>query len=844
MKRLLTLIRIFVLRNVREEKFLTSLSILGVALGIGLFIGVKVASDRALVSFESGIQGLNPRANYEIIDISGIDFDERVYREVLHVEERILPLLKVNGNIPSLKDTIDINGLYTVKALRFLPESAATDIDVEQFFRKENGILVSKKFAGKHGLKRGAVIHALVYDKEYPLEIVDVLDAEQLPANTVIMDLGNFQEYFRKWGLLSRIDLETDAHTAERLQRMLPPNLSLERKEEVIKSQESLVASFRYNLQFISLIAILVGVFLLYNTVFISVVKRRTEIGILRSLGADKDTVIFLFTIQGILLGFIGSVIGIGLGQIIAYFSVIAVERTISTMYGTIAISDYLISMRDALRALGLGLLISLIASAVPAFEASRIRPNESSKEGTFESKYRKYQGVLALAGLFCIGAGGVLSYIDYRYTPFEFPFLAYLGILSIIAGFSFLSPFYLSLVLKMIRTPSERLLKATAKITIGDMKGNIYRFSVSLMSVAISGALIVALLTLIFSFKKSLESWIARTISADIYIKPASCTSNFCFYPLSEEVVSIVQSFPEVAGVDRFRTLHLDLFGRKVVAGFGDIEMQRRHSKVNYFDIEEEGRFKELGQRKQVAISNYLSIKYGLREGDPLEIQTPKGKQAFIVNDTFSSYSTTSGFIYMDRKWLKEYWGLDDATQMAVYVKKGTDVDRFAQKLRAQLSTKYSLEVMNSSELRDKVLTIFNRSFAITYAIELISIVVSLIGVINTLLALVLERKRDISIIRYLGGDWRQIQCMLIFAAGIIGIAGTFLGTLMGPLMSIIFIHVVNKVSFGWEIHFSIPVLFLSFVIIFLLATTVLAGIIPSKVARKIDPKRFISFE
>jgi putative ABC transport system permease protein len=150
----------------------------------------------------------------------------------------------------------------------------------------------------------------------------------------------------------------------------------------------------------------------------------------------------------------------------------------------------------------------------------------------------------------------------------------------------------------------------------------------------------------------------------------------------------------------------------------------------------------------------------------------------------------------------------------------------------------------MNNDELRRRVLAIFDKTFAITYAIEAISIAVSLIGVINTLMAFVLERKREISVLRYLGGSWQQITQVLVISAGVVGIGGIFLGSVMGMMMSIIFITVINKVSFGWEIQFGVPWLYLSGVAAALFLTTLLAGLIPSRVARKVDPRRFISFE
>ena len=370
------LARLFILRSIREEKFLTLLSVIGVALGIGLFIGVKVASDRAISSFESDIKGLNSGANYEISDTSGIDFNERIYPAVAAAEKNSFPVLKAAGYLPGLKDTIDINGIYAVKSLRRMRGVNADPNVMESFYRTLNGILVTNDFAARHAITKNNTLRAVVYDREYTLKIAGIVESGSMPSNTAIMDIGNFQEYFGKAGFLSRIDLFTDDKTAGSIQKALPPSLSIEKKKLLMENQKSLLASFRYNLQFVSLIAILVGVFLLYNTIFISVVKKRTEIGILRALGADKKTVIMLFVIHGILLGLVGSLFGLLLGQCAAYFSVIAVTKTISSMYSAISITDYFIGKNDVLSALVLGFCISLAASLVPSLEASRIRPN------------------------------------------------------------------------------------------------------------------------------------------------------------------------------------------------------------------------------------------------------------------------------------------------------------------------------------------------------------------------------------------------------------------------------------------------------------------------------------
>ncbi len=837
------LIRVIVLKNMRREKFLTVLSVIGVALGIGLFTGVKVASDKAISSFEMDIRGTNPYTNYEILDTSGTDFPEEIYRTVRKMEQNSFPVLKAEGYLPEIKLAVDIQGIDLVRTAGHLKLSPGRGGSFRNYFTDLNGVIITKGFASSHSLKRGDVLRTFVYDKEYSLKVSDVIDDAPLPANTFLMDLGNFQEYFSKAGFLSRIDAEADEKTAAEIQKILPPSLSIGKKEAAIQNQKSLVKSFRYNLQFVSLIAILVGIFLLYNTIFISVVKRRTEIGILRGLGAARKTVVLLFMIQGLILGTVGSILGVLIGQATAYFSVTAVEKTITSMYRAISITDYFMSKADIALAMALGVLVSLIASAAPSFEAALIRPNESTREGTFEGGHRRRRKAYALAGLVLIVSGCALSYVDYHSMPYDFPFLAYTGILFIIFGFTLLSPSYLSLVLSYLRKPVERIFNSAGVLTVGDINGSVYRFSVALMSVAISSALIFALLTLIFSFRNSLKVWINRNIAADVYVKPASCRSNFCFFPLSDELIKTIEGQHEVVAVDRFRTLQVDFQGRRVVAGFGDREMQRRGGNAHYAEEEQRAQ-RDFGTDRIIGVSKFLGIKFDLRVGDTVELKTPLGIQSFVVYDIFSSYSTTSGFVYLDRKWLKKYWGLDDTTQFGVYLRKGADVAAFISRIKRILLPRFSLAITNNAQLRDQVLGIFDRTFAITYAIELISVIVSLIGVINTLLALVIEKRREISILRYLGGSWGQIRAKLVLSAGIVGVTGIFLGGIMGPLMSIIFIEVINKVSFGWEIHFHIPYLYLSIVTAVLFLITLSAGLIPLNVAKGVDPKRFISFE
>ena len=849
-----------VIRSIREDKFLTVLSILGVALGIGLFMGVNVATNRAVKSFEENITGLNPAFNYEVAGRAGTGFDEAVYRTVHVIAEKSLPLLTSDAFIPAVKRNVDITGVYTVKALtifgpaeangkrrpfvQHLLEDQETRIkgDIERFMTTPNGVLITKKFSDEHGLKKGQTLVAYVYSKEYLLEIVGIIDVPSLSSNTLFMDLGNYQEFFGKTGSLSRIDLAADDKTAEAIGRILPPDVAIEKKQNIMRNQKGLIDAFRFNLRFVTFLAVLVGVFLLYNTIFISVVKRRTEIGTLRGLGMDRKTVVLLFSCQGIILGFFGSVLGIVFGQVFSWFSIVMVEKTMTRFYGGPAVSDYFITWTDAFATLGLGLVVSLLASLVPAFDSAAVRPNESWREGSLEKTYKGRQRMYSIIGGFSILAAAGLAVIDYRFVPFDFPWLSYAAIILFIMGCTMNSPLYLGGSLRVLKRPLYRVFKASARIALGDTGGSRYRFSLALMSVAVSSALIVAIVTSVFSLKSSFIDWIHRYINADIYIQSASCPSNFCFYPLPEEVIDKVKSLPGVERLGMYRAVQVDFQGRKIVAGFGDSDLLWKYQPN--LSRDEKERLQRLAQYREVAISDYLKIKYGLKRGDVLELETPKGRARFTINSSSISYSTLSGFIYMDHRWLKEYWGLDDATQLSLYLSKNADKNNIIRTIEQGLGRKYALDVSDNKELRTTVLTIFDRSFALTYTIEVIAIIISIIGVVNALLILVFEKKHSISILRYLGATWKHISQSMVLAASIIGIAGIALGCVMGTAISMVITHVINRISFGWEVSLRIPFMPLLFLMALLFITTMAAGLAPSYLARKIDPKAYISFE
>jgi putative ABC transport system permease protein len=267
---------------------------------------------------------------------------------------------------------------------------------------------------------------------------------------------------------------------------------------------------------------------------------------------------------------------------------------------------------------------------------------------------------------------------------------------------------------------------------------------------------------------------------------------------------------------------------------GFGEEKVVKKYN----------NNIKDFKITKSVAISEYLKIKYGIKVGDVITIDTPKGKQDFRVREIFTSYSTTNGFIIFDNVFQKKYWNDNKFNQINLYVKKGVNVDNVINRLNKLINKNGTLNISNNKTLKRKILNIFDKSFAITYAIQGIALVVSLLGVGNMLYAVALERRKEISILKYLGSSNKLLSNIYTLSSGIVGFFGTIYGVLLGIILSVIILKVVNTKSFGWTIDFYIQYGKLGIFLFILMFFVVLSGFLPIKTIKGIDPKKFASYE
>jgi putative ABC transport system permease protein len=298
--------------------------------------------------------------------------------------------------------------------------------------------------------------------------------------------------------------------------------------------------------------------------------------------------------------------------------------------------------------------------------------------------------------------------------------------------------------------------------------------------------------------------------------------------------VNNILKDFDEIEDINKFRTIQGFYKGKPTLFGFADEYVVKKYTN-NIIDP-------NIGKKREVAASEYFAVKYNIKVGDIIKVLTPEGLFSFKVREIFKSYSSTMGFLIFDRYWLKKLWHKDDTTQLNIYLKKGASSREFIKKLKLRLPSSIAIDIYDNKRLKMRVLEIFDRTFAITYAIQIIAFIISLIGMINTIFTIILEKSRSISILRYIGCSYNKIKSIFMCSASIVGFAGIFLGFILGSLISFIMIKVINIISFGWSIDIFVP--YHSIIgLLFLLYIAIIASVfIPVSYIKKIDVKKSIN--
>ncbi|MGE0459859.1 MAG: FtsX-like permease family protein [Vicinamibacterales bacterium] len=869
----------FILRRMAQERARTLTTVVGIALGIAVVLAIQLTNASSVRGFETALTSVAGRTSIEILGTGGIDEtllpglgwlrDFGAMSPVIEGEMAIVgsgPDTPQQGSsTPSTRaergfraprsEAVKVLGVDILQDLS-VRDYLGVDVETPQQFLElltsPRAIVITEKLARRRGYAPGDELQLMAGDRVNTFVVRGLLKdegpAKVMDGSFVLMDIAAAQLAFDRLGRIDRLDVQLrgDGEAAasapgsadidaalSAISARLPAGLTAQRPARRGEQVERMLAAFHLNLSALSWVALVVGLFLVYNTVTISVIARREEVGMLRALGVTRRQVLGLFLGEAAVLGLAGTLLGIGLGRVLADAAVGLTRSTVSTLYIATAASTPALAGWHVALAFAIGLPLSLLAASLPSLEASRVPPTAAMRgSDRLESRVR-LRAVSLIAPALVLAGALLLSQLG---PVGGQPLFGYAASFATIIGASLLVPAIIYLLARSLAGVLRRLLGVEGLLAHANLAAAIPRLSISVAALAVSLSMMVAVAVMIGSFRDTVAYWVGQTLQADLFIGPGLQPTVGSEQTLSAPVIEAVEAHPGVEAVDSFRNIDLVYNGNLVVLGAGNFELVLSHGSL-LFKAPADGR-EALGRAigtESVVVSEAFANKYDTRPGDTLTLQTPQGPRPFAVAAVYYDYAVDRGVIVMDRGTFRRYFGDLTPSGLAAYLKPGFEPERVRAEILAALDEGHRAFIYTNRDLRAEVLRVFDSTFAITYALEIIAIVVAMLGVGATLLTLVLERQRDLSMLRLIGAARRQVQRVIVIEAALIGAASQAIGLVVGLALSVLLVYVINVQSFGWTIQFRVPVAFLAQVSIAVIVATAVAGIYPARRATRL---------
>ena len=590
-----------------------------------------------------------------------------------------------------------------------------------------------------------------------------------------------------------------------------------------------MLGAFQLNLTALSLISLMVGMFLIYNTVTAAVVKRRYEIGVLRALGLSGLQVQFLFLAEAGVMGVIGLLLGLILGVVMAGQLIGAVSQTITSLYILTSIQNLFISPWAVLAAMILCLGAVLIAAWFPAREAATISPVEALSIGHMEDESGRSTKRWLAVGVGLLALAALVGKVSLTYGPAWSSFGAALFALM---GFAFFVPTLCQLFGRLV-TPHSIM----ARIAVRHFAQSLHRNSIAIAALVVALAMVVGISTMIFSFRMTVESWLNRSIQADLVIAPAANLLVGNREVIRPEVEQVVAALPHVK-YDSFRELRVQFHGDLVKLGTVRMAVTRDIERLDFAQGDSHAAFDAAIDHQAVLVSQPFFHRYHLGLGDTINLATPSGRHDFKIAGVYLDYTTEGGVILVDWSTYRKYWRDSSVNGLGLYIDKNSGVTpaQVQAALRPKLAPYGDYLIKSNRELREQVFRIFDQTFSVTYVLQTIGIIISGLGIFLSLTILVAERQREISILRAVGASRGQIETMVLWEAAIIGALGSVVGIIAGLVLAAILSYVINVSFFGWTIAWATPWRFLLFLPFLVVGASLIAGYGPARQAAHLD--------
>ena len=850
-------------RHARRHRLRTVLTFFGICLGVSVIIAIAIVNRSLTTSFQRTIDQIAGKA---VLQVSNAESG---------IPESVFPIIRdtpgVQDAAPAVEGFLPVSGregerLY-VYGVDFLTDSAirehqfvgrAEELDEAlDFIAHPDSIGVTESFARRLDLPLGAEITLMTSRGRETYTVRAHLKeqgtAKVFGGNFALMDLPVAQQTFGKEGKLDIVDLTVEEGASiesvqQRLRERLQGIAEVERPTKRGEQIDSLLVSFRVGLFFVSLIALFVGFFLIYNTVSVSVVQRKRELGTLRCLGMRRAELMRFITAEALMLAVVASLTGTLLGWLLAQGALVAVGETVGNLFSLIGIGGGGLSLREVVVAVGSGTAVAVAAALYPAWEATQVSPLESATQAPWRPAprvTRSWGTTLGVVFFLLSPALFILSPLGGE--PVAKFSLGIIAMLAFLLGLACFCPAIVTHSVKWfwqtaLRIPGHSWVEA--RLASDGLRRNPARAGMTVATLVISLAAIFTIATFVNSVRGSLLAWVDQMVTADLIVSSGARTAGPRNVPLREDPALDFRRLPGVKVVDYYRLIRSTHQGRPIVIESFSARESAGVRNLPMASGDGASALREMAQGKGVIISESFQSRFNKGPGDSLELSTPSGVMVFRILGVYIDYSSDAGSVLLDRALYKKYWRDDLVDAFDLWLEPDAVEDEVIARIKQEYGEQYALFISTHRELRQAVVRIMEQSFLVNYAVEIVAVVVAIFSVINTLLASILDRSREIGMLRAIGATQAQIRRIVMVEAGWMGLLGGLLGLFAGTIMA--YHHVVynTKVLTGWTFQFYYPFEVAVLSVVAAVVLCLLAGYAPAKRAASTPIASSIGYE
>jgi putative ABC transport system permease protein len=806
------------------------LAVTGVALGVAVFVGVELANDSARRAFAETESQLVGRATHSIVGVGG-EIPNTLYRSLRRDYGPVIaaPIVEVRVYLPNRTDeSLVLLGVDPVEETDFRDYSGAavpTESSLFALMSSVDRILVPQALARELELDLGAELE-LAPDGGQPMTVTvsgyvdDSVTATEQANLPLVADIATAQALTGR-NTLTRIDLILSDDEARGIEALGLPGVTLQPAASRSAVFAELSRAFATNLTALSLLALLVGIFLIYATISFAVLQRRHEFGIHRALGTPRRTLLTSVLIEGALLGAIAGLIGLALGEALSRQLTELVLRTIGDLYFSTSVRAVDPHLGLYARGLAVAIATSTVAAVLPALEATRVPPRTAMSRASLERSSRKISIFAALLALPCAAVGLLAIQLAPRSLTGAFA-----GLFLIILAAALAIPFTAGLLLRTIEPGLRFVFGLPGALAVRGVTATLSRTGIATAALAVAIGTVIGIGLMIASFRVSVEEWLGATLLADFYVEADGIDVS------ADDVLATpeIERLATLAGIRGFSLLQFDRLPTE--QGLLSVRAVRPGPDgwgLTIVEPVDDDLLERVAAGDGVLVSEALAYRRELGVGDDLELPTQSGPSQFTVLGIYREYNTDGGGVLLPISEYQRHWNDREIDGIGLYLDRNVERRDFGGAIRTALTSAPDSIVRSTQAIRDRSLDVFDRTFRITEVLRGLAAIVAFFGLLSALLSIELERAKEIAVLRALGLSPLQIGQLSLVQTTLLGIAAGVLAIPLGIVMAELLVDVINRRSFGWGMELGVTVAPIAVGATLAVLAAVLAGVYPA---------------